>query len=335
MDASIENPIYTVFLIDGNTKYDLTPAVTNIEFSDQQKQMAQRASISIANIQVNGRWLASIIKVRQRVFIYADDGTKNDEIFRGFVWTRDYKSSLNDREITLRCYDNLIYFQQSDDSKFFPDGKNTKDVLTSLCSDWGVKLEYSYESIKHSKLALRGTLSNIFTSDVLDLVKDRTGKKYVIRSEKDVMKIMTVGQNRTVYNIEYAKNAVSTKTQCTMEGVVTKVVILGKSNDDGREPIEATVSDKTDQYGTLQKIINRDENTSLADAKKEAQGILKNDGSPKWEYGVTASDIPWIRKGDLIYVSAGDIYQRKLIVVSVDRNIGMNKKSMTLTCEDP
>lgn len=330
--ASKENPIYTVYLVDGTTKYDLTGTLVSLDFSDEKKQMAQSATISLMNIKVGDIWLSSLVKVRQRVYIYANDGEKSDEVFRGFVWTRGYKSNLTNREIALKCYDNLIYFQESEDSVFFSSGKSSQDVLSSLCKEWGVTLEYSYSSITHSKLALRGTLTDIFMDDILDLVKDRTGKKYVILSSKDVVQVKEVGQNTLVYSLEAGKNAVTTRSECTMDGMVTKVIITGKADDNDREPIEATVNGKTSEYGTLQKVISRDENTSLADAKKEAQGILKDDGSPKWEYEVVAPNIPWIRKGDKIHLSAGDI-TGDLIVSSISRGISSKNNDMTLTLE--
>lgn len=336
MKASLENPIYTVYLVKGNSKYNLTPTVVGLDFSDQKTEMAQSVNINLMNIQVNGQWLSSLLRVRQRVFIYADDGTKNDEVFRGYIWTRTYKSALTDREITLKCYDNLIYWQESEESIYFSPGKSTKDVCSNLCSKWGVKLEYSYSSITHSKLALRGKLADIFTSDLLDLVKDRTGKKYVIRSAKDVVQVRAEGSNSAVYHFRKSEGAVSTRSEQTMDGMVTKVVILGKADDQSdREPVEATINGKTGEYGTIQKLISRDSNTSLADAKKEAQGILKEDGEPKWEYELKAPDIPWLRKGDKVYVHAGDIFDSYLIATSVSRTIDNNGKTMSLTLEKP
>lgn len=336
MKASEDNPIYSVYIVSGGSKYNVTPTLISLDFSDQKNQMAQLVTISMMNIKVGKSWLSSLVKVRDRVYVYADDGSRSEEVFRGFVWTRSYNSSLGDREIVLKCYDNLIYFQESEESEYFSSGKSTKDVISSLCSKWGVKLEYTYSSITHAKLALRGNLADIFTSDILDLVKDRTGKKYVILSAKDTMQVKPVGANTTVYQFKAGKNAVKTNSSCTMDGMVTKVVILGKADDkDERQPVEATVNGKTSEYGTLQKVINRDENTTLADAKKEAEGILKNDGSPKWEYELTAPDIPWIRKGDKVYVNAGDIYNSYLIVTCVDRSIDNKSKKMTLTMEKP
>lgn len=330
MKASLKNPIYTTYVIVGNTKYDITSAVISLDFSDQEKQFAQSVNISVANTLTKAGWLSSLLDVRCRVYIYADDGERKDEVFRGFIWTRSYKSYTTQREITLKCYDHLIYWQESEDAEFFSAGKSSKDVISSFCSKWGVNLNYSYESITHSKLALRGTLTDIITSDVLDLVKDRTGKDYVILSEKDTVHIRPYGQNATIYRFEAKNNAVNTHSEYTMDGMTTKVVILGKADKDEREPVEATVSGSTGQYGTLQKIINRDENTTMADSKKEAQSIIDENGKPKKEYEVTAPDIPWVRKGDKVYVNAGDISKRYMLVMSLDRTITNTQKTISM-----
>lgn len=331
MNASIANPIYSVYIISGSTKYNVTPAVISIDRSESKKQIAQSATISLLNIKVGDAWLAGIINVRDRVYIYANDGTTNAEVFRGFVWTRPYKSSLNERDLTIKCYDHLIYLQESEAYEYFSSGNSTQNILKSICNEWGVKLEYSYSSITHAKLALRGKLSDIMTSDVLDLVKDRTGKDYTIISQKDTMYVKAVGQNTTIYRIEAGNNAISISSECTMDGMITKVIILGTAGDDERELVEATVIGNTSKYGTLQKIIDRTENTTLASAKEEAQNIIKKDGSPKWTYEVKAPDVPWIRKGDKVYINAGDIYKKYLIVTDIEHASDNNKSEMTLS----
>lgn len=330
--TSVSKPEYTVYVVSGSTKYNITPAVESIDISDRNKQMAKCVTIQLMNQKVGDKWLSSILGVVDRVFLHANDGEKNEEVFRGFVWDDGYKSSLSDRTLQLKCYDNLIYFQESDHSAYFSSGKSTEAVCKALCNDWGVKLNYSYGSITHSKLPLRGNLADIFTADVLDLVKDRTGKKYVILSEKDVMQIKTVGSNTTIYHFIAGQNAVMTSSVCTMDGVVTKVIILGKADDNDRRPVEATVSGDTAKYGTLQRTINRDENTSLADAKKDGQNIIK-DGKPKREYELTAPDIPWIRKGDKVRVDSGDMVGY-YIVTAIDRTISLKNREMVLELED-
>lgn len=334
MTASPQNPVYTVYIISGGTKYDVTSALVAVDRSEKQKQMAQSVTIQLMNVKVGNTWLTSIVQVRDRVYVYANDGSKNEEVFRGYVWTRNYTSSGDERALQLKCFDNLIYLQESEESLFFASGKSTKDVCQSICNDWGIKLQYSYESITHSKLVLRGALADIFTADILDLVKKRKGTKYVILSDKDTMYIKPVGSNSTIYHFIGEKNVVKTSSECTMDGMITKVVIHGKADSNEREPVEATVSGDTGKYGTLQKIVNRSENTSLADAKKEARETIDEFGAPKWEHQLWGPDVPWIRKGDKVYVEAGDIIGY-YIVTGIDRSIDNKKKEMTLTVEKP
>lgn len=332
--ASAEKPEYTVYVVAGNAKYNITPAIESIDIADQKQQIAKCVTIQLMNLKVGDKWLTSLIGVPNRVFMYANDGKVKDEVFRGFLWDRRFRSSTTDRTYQMKSYDNLIYFQESDHSAYFSSGKSTKDVATALCKDWGVKLEYTYESITHAKLPLRGNLSDIFTADLLDPVKDRTGKKYVMLSERDVVQIKPYGSNSTIYRFTAVQNAIQTTTTCTMDGMVTKVIILGKEDKDEREPIEATVTGDTKQYGTLQKTINRSESTSLADAKKEAQSIIDEKGKPKWEYELRTTDVPWIRKGDKVYINAGDL-SGYYIVTGIARTITNKNRDMILDLEKP
>lgn len=325
--------MYTVYAVCGSQKYNLTSAVIEISFSEQKNQIAKSAQITLANIKVGSNNLTGLLNVRDRIFVYADDGERNEEVWRGFIWTIPYKSQLNGKQMRIKCYDQLIYFQESQESEYFSAGKSTKDIMSTICNKWGIKLEYTYQSITHSKLPLYGTLTDIFIDDLLDPVKDRTGKKYVIISDKDVMKVKGVGQNSTVYEIVKGQNGISAAREVTMDGMTTKVVIIGKADDNDRRPVEATVSGETSKYGTLQKVISKDSNTSLADAKKEAQTIINENGKPKVTYDVQTVDIPWIRKGDYVKVNAGNVIGT-FLVVGVERDISLRGKTMTLTLED-
>lgn len=334
MAATKQKPVYSVYIISGGTKYNLTPAITSIDRADPKGQIAQRVNLQFTNAQVQGSHISSILKPRSRVFVYADDGSKDGEVFRGYLWTRNYKSSLEERDLKYTCYDNLIYLQESEESLYFSSGQSSKAIVSSICSKWGIPLSYSYGSITHGKLPLRGNIYDILTEDILVPVRKRTKKKFVVLSDQDTMYVKPTGANTTIYQFHAGKNVISTTSGWTMDGMITKVIIVGKADDDDREPIEATVSGDTSQYGTLQKIQDRDDDTTLSDAKLEAQYTIDENGTPKWEYEIVAPDIPWIRKGDKVYVHAGDIVQRYLIVTSVDRTADNKKVQMTLTLED-
>ena len=332
MNASQMAPTYSFYIVSGDTKYDVTPVTIGHDRAEDEAKVAQSVNIQLMDTKMGDSWLSDLIKPRSRLYIYANDGSKKEEVFRGFLWTRKREESSTDRELSYKCYDNLIYFQESKESAYFTSGKSTKNVLSSLCDKWGIQLNYSYESITHSKLVLRGKLSDIFTSDVLDLVKQRTGTRYVVRSEKDVVCVRPAGSNTTVYHFT-GQNVTQTASGWTMDGMVTKVVILGKADDAERQPVEAIVDGDTDEYGTLQDIIDRNDNTTLSDAKTEAQNILKEKGKPKWEYELRTMDIPWICKGDRVHVDAAGMNGYK-IVTAIDRSVDSQKNEMTLSLVD-
>lgn len=333
MAASKENPTYTVYLVVGQNTYNITPVVTDISLSNQEKQLAQSATITALNIKTkSGKTICELVDVRQRIFIYANDGSKSDEVFRGWIWTFYHKTELDSDPITLKCYDNLIYLQESDDSLYFAKGKNTKSVIQSICTRWGIKLNYSYSTITHDKLVLKGSLSNIIVSDILELVQKRRGTRYAITSQKDVMYISTVGQNKTIYQIVRKQNAVETRYDKSMDDMVTKVSILGHADKDSEKvPVVATVKGNTSKYGTLQKLLTSSKDDALSDAKKEAKTMISEKGKPAEEFTVIAADVPWIRKGDKVHVKAGHIGGRDLIVYGIERSISNKKKTMELT----
>lgn len=330
--GTVQCPEYRVAIITkSGTRYNVTPVLIDLMLSENEGEIAQKVQLTIANVLVEGRYLTGIIQVRDRVFVYADTGEKSDEVFRGFVWERPYASETN-KELTLICYDNLIYFQKSQDYQYFSAGLSTASICSTLCSKWGVTLKYNTDSITHPKLPLRGTLADIFLTDLLEEVKKKKGTKSVMRSIKDEVHIDKVGSNSTVYKLLRGEggNAISTKSNISMDNMVTKVIILGKEDDNERAAVEATVNGDTKTYGTIQKVLSGSSGTTLADSKAEAQELIKENGKPETAFSITAVDIPWLRKGDKVYVSAGDMVGN-FIATSVTHDA--MKKTMTVEAE--
>lgn len=302
-------PAYTVIIkTDKNIKYYIRPFITELSISESEGQIAKKVTMTIANLKIdgkNGGYPSSLFGVKDRVYVFAKGVGKssNTELFRGFIWDKSTSTAAT-KELKLVCYDNLIYFMNSDANEFFTKGKSTKAVIASLCKSRGVKLNYDYYSITHPKLPLSGSLADIMTTDILDKVKAKKDKKYAIRSVKNVMKISTFGSNTTVYYIDRDGRGIALgyDKNVTMEGMVTKVVITGKTAKSGKVKTEAVVTKNTKEYGTLTKIINKDEDTKLSETKKEANQILKDQAKPFVKYTISALDIPWINKGDKVKV---------------------------------
>ena len=91
--------------------------------------------------------------------------------------------------------------------------------------------------------------------------------------------------------------------------------------------MEATVNGKT-QYGVFQTIITNSKSDTLDDAKKEANEILEEKGSPKITSKLIAPDIPCIRKGDKIHAKVGSLNGYYLV-----NSIQHNAKNGQMTME--
>lgn len=327
--ASLTNPEYTVTIVaaDG-TKYYVTPALEDLVLTENEKELAEKVTLRVKNVNAGGKWMSVAVNVRDRVYIYANTGAKKDEVFRGRVWSKTYQKGV-EKDISIVCYDNLIYLQESEESYFFSKGKTTKSVFSTICKKKGISLTYSHSSMKHPKLVLRGTLGDILTNDLLDEVRKKTGKRGVIRSEKGKMKVVTIGKgNSTVYKLTNGEggNIISSEHSTTMDNMVTKVAILGKETKSGKVPVKTTIKGNTSKYGTLKKIISAGDN--LSDAKKEAKQTIKDRGKPTTTRTIQAIDNPWIRKGDKVNVDDDYLHGADCAVMSISHDA--KNKTMTL-----
>ena len=330
MTASENYPIYTAIAVasDG-TKYTLTKATTDLTLDESDGTLAQKVSLFVRNVKVGSSYLSSLLKAKMRIYVYANDGKKKDEVFRGFIWDIT-KNEAIEKEIKILAYDHLIYLQQSKDCLYFSAGKYTESIVKSICNKWGVNCSYEYIQIKHPKLPLNNNYISDMLIEVLDAAKKQKGTKYVIRSVKDVTKILKQGSNATVYHFQKKKSVISTKSTTSLEGLVTKVVIYGNQDDNERRTVKATVNGSTDTYGTLQDVVTMSGNTTLAEAKEEANEIIKEKGKPEETHELKTIDIPWVHKGDLIKVTTENL-KGNYLVKSITHDAMNKTMSMEVT----
>lgn len=122
---------------------------------------------------------------------------------------------------------------------------------------------------------------------------------------KDTLEIKEKGSNKDVF-VFHTGNVINTRNSLSLQNLVTKVMIVGKSEEEQITPIIESVEGNT-EYGLLQEIVIKDTNKTLDDAKKEADNILKEKGKPNETIEVSTIDVPILRKGDKIKVTAGNL----------------------------
>lgn len=314
---------YTVraVLQDGST-LDLTPAVTRLSWQDPTGEVAQRATLMLAQVKTDKGWLNSLLPLCTIIQIMANGA----EAFSGIVWEWEYASS-NSRTITLTCYDHFIYAQNSKTFAYFPDGKSTKDIVTKICSDNGISCNYQWQSATHDKKVFRGTYIADQIMNTLEDARKRLVRRYVATFASGTLTIQGEAYNSDIYVFKATESAMSTSERMTMDGLVTQVAIYGAETKDDRRQLEAIVPGKT-EYGTLQDVVLMTASSKLADAKKDAQGILQEDGNPKRTITAEVPDVPPIRKGWKVKMEAGSLLGYYIVM-----GITHNATDRTMTME--
>ena len=306
MTVDIAAITYDVELITKEgQRYLLNPALLSLQWEEQIGELAQRATITAANMALGNTWLMALAQINCGIVIYAKWGGAKTLLFDGTIWEWQYVSGTQ-KELTITAYDYLIRLQQSKDFKYYAAGMTTQAIIGDICKDWGIPLAYQWgQSLTHEKKIFSAEkLSDIIIS-LLEEVQQKTGEKYVAYYRDKQLQIAGYGANTPVYRFD-GQTAVSTSNKLTINNLVTQVKIIGKEDAEGKAPVDDTLRGDT-RYGVLQEIIRRDDNKTLAAARAEARTILKKQGQPEEMIQLSGPDLPFTRKGEKVEVSAGNL----------------------------
>ena len=302
---------------------NLTQYVTACTWSDSRSEVAARASVTFANRNTDKGYISNILKLCTLLFIFAN----GQEVFRGVVWEWEYTSAAQ-KEVSVTAYDKMIYATKSKDNSYYTAGKSTSAIVQDICGRWGISVNYQWQNYTHAKTPYKNKAVSEQIMETLEEAAKKTNSKYVAYMDKDVLQIKQKGANPDVYIFD-TKNSISIKNKLSLSKLVTKVIIVGKEDKEGRVSIEETVNGDT-QYGTIQEIVHRDSNSTLADAQAEANELINERGKPEETITLQAPDVPFLRKGDKIKVIAGN-FDSFLYVLGVTHNAV--DRTMNVECE--
>lgn len=312
--------------------YLLDDALLSLAWEEQEGQLAQRATLKLANIRTESGYLMQLVKINCVVRLFASWGSGSRLLFEGIVWEWEYASAQN-KEVTVTVYDPMIRLQQSKDFKYFSAGLATPAILENICGDWGVTLDYQWgQQITHEKKIFNSETISDMIIRLLDEVKSQTGSRYIAIYKDGKLHINAYGTNTDVY-LFGGNCIISTTDKLTIDNLVTRVKILGKADDDGRSCVDAVIDGKL-EFGVLQEIVLRDSDKDIAAASAEAQTLLSERGEPEESIMATAPDLPFLRRGDAVEMAAGNL-TGVFYVKGVSHNADRKQMTMTLMRQPP
>lgn len=293
-----------VVMTEKKKQYDIRNFVTNLGWEESENEIAMRISFTVRNDKTSKGRLSSLIKPGCLVGIFAAVGKTEREVARGFVvnWNPQLQNGGNDLKCT--CYDILFNLQKSQDNQYYASGTGTKSILTGIFNDWKIPIrKYGGPDVAHGKLKFNNSYVSDMILQVLDDAHKKGAGRYIVRTEQGYADVVERGSNETVYVFK-TDITKSVSTSISTSSLVTRVKVIGQSDKDGKASVEATLTGKT-EYGLRQRIYTRGSDESLEDAKSSAQEILNEKGEVERKITLQAPDVPYIRKGDLIYMIAG------------------------------
>jgi len=303
MEFDLKKVTYSIVAVmpDGSRLF-LSDLCESMGWEENKSELAGRLNLSIRDVSYNGSRLAQKLPLCTVIYLFSDWGQGEQEVWRGTVWEWEF-SGIDGDSIRLTCYDMLYYLNKSQVNKYYEKGTMTKSIVTDLCKDWKIPMGvYKGPNVKHGKLLFRGKTVAAILSDVLSDAEDLGAVKCFIRAGSGKIDILPYGTNDEVFILE-SGTQLSTSDRYSMTELVTRVIITGKEDKQGRPKVEATINGKT-QYGILQ-VIQTKGSGDMADAKKAANKLLKERGEPKRTTTLRCIDMPKLRKGDKVSIKEG------------------------------
>lgn len=295
-----------VVMTEDGKQYNIKDYVENLGWEENDRELSVRISFTAKNEKTTAGRISSLAKLGCLVGIFAECGSLNDEVARGYI--TDWKPTVSGPtdKFDSTCYDELYNLQQSQDNIYYSAGIGTESAITQIFDDWEIPMEkYEGPNITHGKLAYKSESLADVLLDILDDAQKKGGGETMIRASKGKVSVLEWGSNETVYHFEEDNTKLASHKMST-SGMVTRVKVIGQEDDDGRSSVEATVNGLT-KYGIRQKISIRGKDDSLSAAQSAAQEIIDEKGQVQEEISVQAPDIPFIRKGDLVHLKVGTL----------------------------
>lgn len=309
---------------------DFTNAVTDLGYEENQRELAARVSYSLANESTGQGYPSALLEAGNLVGILAGAGEKKEEVARGFIveWNPSYSGS--GRKLTCQAYNELYNLQTSYEDYYFPAGTTTKQAITQIASEWGIPLaaEYKGPDVAHEKMVYKNKTIASVILELLDDAHKKGGAKSAMRCIEGAVHVLPYGSNPIVYALD-GNTGLSINRAVSTKSLVTRVKVVGQSDQEGRRPIEAVVDGMT-QYGIRQKIYVREKDATTEEAQKAAQAILDEEGTIKDEIKISHPEVPFIHKGDFVYLFNYECPKGYYSVESVTHDLDSGQMNLTV-----
>jgi len=307
----------------------LQEVIRDLTWEEHPEELAVRLRAEIQNQRMGSGWLHQLLPLGGHVLLYANWGEGWREMFRGMIFATDYSTDPLGHFV-ITAYDMLYQLQRSKDDRYYKAGTTAATIIRDIAGAWRIPIgTIEGPNIALGKQVFRSMSVAEMIREALEQARKRGAGRFLVQAKEGKIHVVKAGKNTTIYRFG-ADIVTSINDQQNIEDLVTRVKIVGSESKDERRPVVATLDGRT-EFGILQELVYKSKSDQPSAALEEARQILAERGKPKRVRRVEAPDVPFLRRGDKIYVEAGTL--KGYYLISGITHSATNR-TMTMEVED-
>ena len=234
---------YRLTIMTENKKqYNIKDFIENLGWEENDGELAVRISFTAKNEKTSAGLISSLAKPGCLVGIFAEHGSTNEEVARGYI--TDWKPTVSGSKdkFDVVCYDELYNLQESQDYIYYSSGIGTKSAITKIFDDWQIPMEkYQGPDVTHGKLAYKTVYH--FEADNTKMASHKMSTSGMITRVKVIGQEDDDGRS----SVEALVNGL------TKYGIRQKIYVRGK--DDSVSDAQSAAQDIIDEKGQVKEEI--------------------------------------------------------------------------------
>lgn len=291
---------YALVVGSDGEQIDITDYINGLGWSESKGELSMKSTFSARNDKTEFGYLSEVVKPGTLFIILVTSADGTQEVARGKVEVWNPVTENETVELKCTCYDDLYSFQKSQDNFVVSNNTRAYKAISKLFNIWKIpRGTYEGPSIKLKKMVFQQKYIGDIITQILDKAHELGDEKYVMRAADGVIDILPYFDNVDIY-IFNSDNAMKIDEKQSTENLVTRVKIMDKANS----KVKANVDGLT-EFGIRQTIRTMQEGESLNAAKAAAERIIDERGVIERTIKLECTDVPFLRKGDVVYVDIG------------------------------
>ena len=287
---------YGVVVTDDGQNIEVTDSLSELTWSESQGQLSMKASFTARNNDNDG-FLSDKVEPGMIFVVLATLGGKTEEVFRGKIEVWNPVSDADDDVLKCTAYDDLFPLQKSSDCFTVKKNWRASKALKKFFKEWKLRIgRYEGPTIKLKKMIFQNRTVADIINGILNKAYDMGDDKCFMRASDGVIDILPYYDNYDIYFFNEDVASRIDERQST-ENLVTRVKVM----DSKVKKVKKKIDGLTD-YGIRQKILVMQQDQKLKDAKTQAEQIIDEEGKIERKITVKSPDLPFIRKGDVVYI---------------------------------